>query len=89
MAAMSASDAPVLPLVDHVEGHAILVAAAGIQVLTLDVDVPHDALRDSIELDDGGVPNRLRDVLERAFHHGILSSDLTLNDAGLSWRAIL
>jgi hypothetical protein len=65
MAACSASDAPVLPLVAST-----IVAAAGVQVLALHVDVGGDSARDMVELHDRRVADGLGDVCERALHHG-------------------
>src|SRR5262249_48536351 len=54
---------------DHVEGHPVLVAAARVQVLALDVDLALETFRHAVQLDDRRVADRLGDVAQGASHH--------------------
>ena len=59
-------------------GEAVLVAAAGVQVLALDVDLDRRRRRvDLVEPHDGRVADGLGDVLEGSLHHGAMRGAVT------------
>src|SRR5258706_444559 len=69
MPAQKTSISPPLGVADDVERDAVLHRAARVEVLALDVDVALDVRRDTVELDDRRVADRLDDIGARALHH--------------------